>query len=85
MSARKFSFGHVDSFSAVELSKDDAKSNYAIFRAAALKAGRFSTFEASENQRVAGLYTMLCRDPEIETDQSCGYPWTRVRLQGSQS
>ncbi len=70
---------HICNFDAVELPRG-AKGNYAEFRKAVLKAGRFSVFEATENQRVAGLYTTLCRDPEIETDISCGFPWTRVRL-----
>lgn len=56
------------------------KTQYPAFRAAVLKAGRFSAFEATANEHAAELYTRLCSDPEIETDKSCGFPWTKVRL-----
>lgn len=52
--------------------------SYEEFKAAALKAGRFSCFEASENGYAASLYTRLCRDPEIET-MTLGFPWTGVK------
>jgi hypothetical protein len=69
---------HVCSFSAVQMPKGKALT-YESFREAVLAAGRFSVFEATETDRSASLYTALCRDPEIETDISCGYPWTIVR------
>lgn len=53
---------------------------YEEFREHALKAGRFSAFEATANNHAAALFTRLCRDPEIETDKSMGFPWTGVRL-----
>ena len=55
------------------------KRTYAAVKAAVLKAGRFSTFEATSNMKNARLFTKLCRDPEIETFDM-GYPWTGVRL-----
>lgn len=60
-----------------------------------LKArGRFSSFEVSANQKIATLMTRLCHKGFslvrngvrtdygrlIETDNSCGYPWTKVTL-----
>lgn len=60
-----------------------------------LKArGRFSSFEATANQKIATLMTRLCHKGFsvvrngvrtdygrlIETDNSCGYPWTKVTL-----
>ena len=70
---------HVCSFSAVDLPRGEALT-YESLRDAVLRAGRFSAFEASANQRVADLFTRLCADPEIETDiTSVGYPWTLVR------
>lgn len=68
------------SFSAVEVPKGREKS-YAKFRASALKAGRFSVWEACEH---SALFDRLCRDPEIFTDTSCGFPWTTVRLREEQ-
>ena len=58
------------------------------------KAGRFSVFEATANDTIARMMTRLCykgystvRDGVrtdygrlIETDNSCGYPWTKVKL-----
>lgn len=74
----KFAFCFVDSFDAVDLKAEDLR-DYSKFRAKVVRAGRFSTFEASANQKVAGLYTCLCRDPEVIIDNSVGYPWTNVR------
>lgn len=60
-----------------------------------LKArGRFSVFEATANDTIARTMTNLCHKgilivskdgtqkfgKLIETDNSCGYPWTKVRL-----
>lgn len=54
---------------------------YEAVKAAAIKAGRFSCFEATANQRNATYFTRLCRDPEVETFD-LGFPWTGVRLTG---
>ncbi len=56
-----------------------AKMPYEEFRSAVLRAGRFSAFEATETPRAAKMFTRLCADPWIDTDKSCGYPWTRVK------
>ena len=60
------------------------KTRYEDLKEAVLRARRFSVFEATENQFAAGMYTRLCRDPEIETDISCGYPWTLVRRRSAE-
>lgn len=52
---------------------------YPAFRAAVLKAGRYSIFEATATAWRARLFDTLVKDPTIETDISCGYPWTLVR------
>lgn len=58
------------------------------------KTGRFSVFEATANPTIARTMTRLCtkgavviRDGHrteygklIETDNTCGYPWTKVKL-----
>ena len=58
------------------------------------QAGRFSIFEATANQTIARTITRLCnkacsivRDGVradygklIDTDNSCGFPWTKVSL-----
>jgi hypothetical protein len=66
---------HICSFEAVDA--PPLKDGYAAFREAALKAGRFSVFEATENMARAKMYERLCRDPEIQT-VPIGFPWTRV-------
>ena len=55
------------------------KTQYADLKREILKAGKFSSFEATANNHAASLFTDLCRDPEIETFK-IGYPWTGVRL-----
>lgn len=44
------------------------------------KCGRFSVFEATDNQTIASTMTHISRRGLIETDISCGYPWTKVKL-----
>jgi hypothetical protein len=67
---------HICSFQAGPDVKEHTQ--YEEFRAAILKAGKFSSFEASDTRRSQRLYTMLCHDPEVETFD-LGYPWTGVR------
>lgn len=52
---------------------------YEVIKVRVLEVGRFSVFEATGDRLNAGLFTRLCRDPEIETFDM-GYPWTGVRL-----
>lgn len=54
------------------------KTTYEELRAAVLKAGRFSVFEATATPRAAALFTRLCRDSTIETTPK-QFPWTEVR------
>jgi hypothetical protein len=44
------------------------------------RRGRFSVFEATANQTIATTMTKLSHSDLIETDNSCGYPWTKVKL-----
>lgn len=41
---------------------------------------RFSVFEATANQTIAVTMTKLVHEGYIETDNSCGYPWTKYKL-----
>lgn len=56
----------------------DGAKGYDEIKAAALAAGMFSCFEASETQKSADIFTRLCRDPEVETFPML-YPWTGIR------
>lgn len=67
---------HICSFEAGP--KVTRKTEYLEFRAAVLKAGRFSVFEATASTRAAALYDRLCQDPDVATEP-VGFPWTRVR------
>ena len=51
---------------------------YADVKAAVLKAGRFSCFEAQDDPYT---FNQLLRDPEIEKVEM-GYPWVGIRLSG---
>ncbi len=61
------------------------KRTYESVKAAVLEAGRFSVFEATATQADAHLFTRLERDPEIETDRSCGFPWINVRRKSQEA
>lgn len=67
---------HICSFEAGP--KVTRKTQYHEFRAAVLKAGKFSAFEATESPRAAALYDQLCRDKTVITEP-VGFPWTKVR------
>jgi len=69
---------HVCSFEAVDYRYQGKGASYEAFKAAVLKAGRFSVFEATATQLRAKLFTRLSKDPTVFLDNSCGYPWTRV-------
>jgi hypothetical protein len=73
----KYQF-HIDVFDSAGHLRGKRRT-YASVRTAVLEAGRFSTFEATENIKNARLFTRLCADPEIETF-NLGFPWTGVRL-----
>lgn len=68
---------HVCSFDAVNLPRSSRRMTYADFKAAVLKAGRFSVFEATATQRIAGFYDALCKDTSVTTTP-IGFPWTKV-------
>lgn len=58
------------------------KRTYEAVKEAALAAGRFSCFEASDGRKNQDFFTRLCRDPEIEVlgdKEGYSYPWTGVR------
>lgn len=41
---------------------------------------RFSVFEATANLGIANTMTELVQEGYIETDNSCGFPWTNCEL-----
>lgn len=59
------------------------KTTYEELRAAVLEAGRFSTFEATDNQHAAKLFSRLSRDQSLELTPR-GFPWTEVRERPTQ-
>lgn len=70
---------HVDSFEAVATLKGKSLT-YENLKAAVLRAGKFSVFEATATAKHAKLYTQLNNDLEIELDnESVGFPWTLVK------
>jgi hypothetical protein len=42
--------------------------------------GRFSVFEATDNDTIAATVDRVIRLGYIESDISCGYPWTKTKL-----
>ena len=56
---------------------------YAAFTRAVCRAGRFSVFEATATERVAGLFTRMGKDRRFVFDTTTiGFPWTRVAKRG---
>ena len=54
------------------------KLTYEAVKKIVLKAGRFSVFEATADQRRARLFTALCADPDLVVTGG-DYPWTEIR------
>ena len=73
---------HICRFDSTEQLHGKART-YEAVKAAALKAGRFSTFEASSTAKNAVLFTDLMRDPEVEIFEM-GFPWHGIRRRGEQ-
>ena len=65
---------HIDRFSVADHLPKRTRT-YDAVKTVILEAGRFSTFEASDDP---GLFSQLLRDPEIEA-VPMGYPWIGVR------
>jgi len=72
---------HVCSFSALGDLPRKAYGNPQAVLAAMVRAGRFSTFEVSDNQRLARTVTALYHDLGwLKLNNDLGYPWTKVVL-----
>ena len=66
---------HIDRFSSADHLKKRTRT-YEAVKAAVLKAGRFSTFEADDDP---ATFRRLCHDdPEVEI-VDMAYPWVGVR------
>lgn len=70
----------IDSFSSLDDLKKKDWHDYEKVKAAVIKAGRFSVFEATETDLTARQMTRICQDPDLEIDNATPYPWTEVRL-----
>ena len=68
---------HVDCFQSVDT--PTRKTRYEEFRAKVLSAGRFSVFEATANSTAAAMFTRLCNDPTVDTNQTMGFPWISAK------
>jgi hypothetical protein len=76
----KFGGPIVDRFSAGldDLSRKDQADSAAVLRVLK-RTGKFSVFEASENQTIADTMTRIMRSGWVET-LGGEYPWTAVRV-----
>jgi hypothetical protein len=72
----------IDRFDSADHIKGKART-YEAVKAAVLAAGRFSCFEASQDDKSAAIFTRLCKDPELELTD-LGYPWTGVKLKAKE-
>ena len=53
------------------------RTKYDDVKAAVVKAGRYSVFEATANEFAAAIFTCIDRDPELITKR-IAYPWIGV-------
>jgi len=59
------------------------KPTYEKIKAAALEAGRYSVFEATQSLKFAHWFMQLDKDPEVERFE-LAFPWIGVRLKKGQ-
>ncbi len=57
---------------------------YEAVKAAVLKAGRYSVFEATASMARARQFQRLDRDPDLVTEKA-GFPWISVRLRSDRA
>ena len=70
----------VDCFTSLhDLTRKQQKDPITVGRALA-KAGRFSIFDATENDGIAYTMGFISRQGWFDFDTSCGYPWTKVSI-----
>jgi hypothetical protein len=58
--------------------RGQAKPTYNEIKAAVLKIGRYSSFEASYNKETISFFTRLDRDPNVVSERA-GFPWIKVK------
>ena len=70
----------IDRFSAGldDLTRKQQADHIAVLRVLA-RTGRFSCFEASDNDVIAKTMTFLCHS-SLMTTKDAGFPWTSVKL-----
>ncbi len=70
---------HICCFSAGldDLTRKEQRDSEAVL-AVLRRTKRFSAFEASDNASIAKMMTALIQSGRITTDNSGGYPWTKV-------
>jgi hypothetical protein len=71
---------HIDCFTSLdELKNKDQGDTVKVLRVLH-RVKRFSVWDASENPTIARTMGNICKSKLIETDISCGFPWTECRL-----
>jgi hypothetical protein len=68
---------HVDRFD-VASDLTGKKRTYAAVKERVVAEGRYSIFEATENDRNIGIFSQIDRDPELQRFQM-DYPWIGIR------
>lgn len=60
--------------------KGRAKGDYETVKAAVLKDGGYSAFDASNTAQSARIFTRIDNDPELTRDTDSPFPWVGIRL-----
>ncbi len=71
---------HIDCFTTLDsLTRKEQGDIVSVLRVLH-RVGRFSVFDATENQTIANTMTRICQGGYIEKDDVTGYPWTKAVL-----
>ena len=71
---------HVDRFTSLAEGPKNKQGDPATVLRALHKAGRFSIWDATDNQTIAATMTRIVQGGYIERDDVTPYPWTKAIL-----
>lgn len=72
--------GHIDCFTSLDELKGKGQGDTIKVLKVLHKTKKYSVWDATENPTIARTLDRICNSKLIETDISCGFPWTECRL-----
>ena len=71
---------HIDCFTSLDELKNKGQGDTVKVLKVLHRVKRFSVWDATENPTIARTMDRICNSKLVDTDHSCGFPWTECRL-----